>query len=275
MRYGYHLVTGCLKANQGNKSHKDVEATIIHHFNTYTNITAIKAKPFQDDRQADILLSGITNIDNPAARNWHLDVTSNVYQPYGGHQPGVDQSCCLPPAGPRGGRPPQRLAHQRKARGGAKAHQVRRHLRGNGVDFLISRSRRRVGTVPLPRRYTKQMRDSGLPADVLLGKLKKDISFALRRGTIAQVTAIHALDGYACPARAQDMQPQPVLVDVCGRRTRAIRQHSSAMMSSSPLTGGHSLLLRGPHDLITTLRSRPGRAPCASATRLEHSSVTS
>jgi hypothetical protein len=40
---------------------------------------------------------------------------------------------------------------------------------------------------------TKEMRDSGLPADVLLGKLKKDISFALRRGTIAQVTC-HALD---------------------------------------------------------------------------------
>ncbi len=39
---------------------------------------------------------------------------------------------------------------------------------------------------------TKQMRDSGLPADVLVGKLKKDISFALRRGTIAQVTT--ALD---------------------------------------------------------------------------------
>jgi hypothetical protein len=37
-----------------------------------------------------------------------------------------------------------------------------------------------------------KMRDSGLPADVLLGKLKKDISFALRRGTIAQVTT--ALD---------------------------------------------------------------------------------
>jgi hypothetical protein len=39
---------------------------------------------------------------------------------------------------------------------------------------------------------TKQMRDSGLPADVLLGKFKKGISFALRRGTIAQVTT--ALD---------------------------------------------------------------------------------
>jgi hypothetical protein len=28
------------------------------------------------------------------------------------------------------------------------------------------------------------MRDSGLPADVLVGKLAKDISFALRRGTM-------------------------------------------------------------------------------------------
>ena len=32
----------------------------------------------------------------------------------------------------------------------------------------------------------KQLRDSGLPANVLVGKPKKDISFALRRGTIAQ-----------------------------------------------------------------------------------------
>jgi hypothetical protein len=38
-----------------------------------------------------------------------------------------------------------------------------------------------------------ELRDSGLPADVLLGKFKKDVSFALRRGTIAQVTT-HALD---------------------------------------------------------------------------------
>ena len=35
---------------------------------------------------------------------------------------------------------------------------------------------------------TGHMRDLGLPADVVAGKLKKDISFALRRGTIAQVT---------------------------------------------------------------------------------------
>jgi hypothetical protein len=34
VRYGYHLLTDCLAANQGNKSQQDVEATIIHHLNT-------------------------------------------------------------------------------------------------------------------------------------------------------------------------------------------------------------------------------------------------
>jgi hypothetical protein len=33
--------------------------------------------------------------------------------------------------------------------------------------------------------FDKQLRDSGLSADVLVGKVKKDMSFALRRGTIA------------------------------------------------------------------------------------------
>jgi hypothetical protein len=40
-------VTDFLKANKGMKSHKAVEATIIYHFNTYTSITACKAKPFR------------------------------------------------------------------------------------------------------------------------------------------------------------------------------------------------------------------------------------
>ncbi len=40
--------------------------------------------------------------------------------------------------------------------------------------------------------FAKLLCDSDLPADVLVGKLKKDISFALRRGTIAQMTS--ALD---------------------------------------------------------------------------------
>jgi hypothetical protein len=58
VRYGYHLVPDCRKANQDNKSHNDddVEATIIHHFNSYSSITATKAKPSTGNKQADILL---------------------------------------------------------------------------------------------------------------------------------------------------------------------------------------------------------------------------
>ncbi len=100
MRYGYHLVTDCVKANQGNKSHRDIEVTLIHHLNTYTSITASKAKPSPDGTQADILLAGVTTIDNPAARNWYLDVTSSnpmahnqelIHRAAFGRQPGPQE----------------------------------------------------------------------------------------------------------------------------------------------------------------------------------------
>jgi hypothetical protein len=50
----------------------------------------------------------------------------------------------------------------------------------------------------LPVLPLKKTSDSGLPADVLVNKFKKDISFALRRGTIAQVTTHQASP---CPRR--------------------------------------------------------------------------
>ncbi len=50
----------------------------------------------------------------------------------------------------------------------------------------------RIGVLYFYFLFSKQVRDSGLPADVLVGKLKKDVSCALRRGAIAKVTA--ALD---------------------------------------------------------------------------------
>jgi hypothetical protein len=93
VRYCYHLhhvlVTDCLKANQGKKSHKDVEATIIHHFNTYTSITATKAKPFSDGKQtSSFRASPPSTIRRPATQ---LAPRCHVYQSYEGHQPGVDQ----------------------------------------------------------------------------------------------------------------------------------------------------------------------------------------
>ncbi len=203
--YGYHLVTNCLKANQGKKSHKDVEATIIHHFNTYTNIMINKTKPFPDGRQADILLSCITTIDNPVARDWHLDVTST--NPMGvtnqefinraalGHQPG-----------------PEEHDPRNDVLTSAKRAEERKNTKydaicaATGSIFsafaLETTGGHGASTAPVYFLFTKQMRDSGLPADVLVGKLKKDISFALRRGTIAQVTTHHALDAtLATPAQ--------------------------------------------------------------------------
>ncbi len=60
------------------------------------------------------------------------------------------------------------------------------------VSLLSSRSRHgrarglyRDGVYFLFAKQLRDLGDSGLPADVLVGKLKKDISFALRRGTIA------------------------------------------------------------------------------------------
>jgi hypothetical protein len=51
----------------------------------------------------------------------------------------------------------------------------------------------RVGVLPLQKANARlglpaERKKAYQPADVLLGKLKKDVSFALRRGTIAQVT---------------------------------------------------------------------------------------
>ena len=59
---------------------------------------------------------------------------------------------------------------------------VKRHLRGNGVSLLSFRARddgrARASTATVYLLFAKQLRDSGLPADVLAGKLKKDISIS-------------------------------------------------------------------------------------------------
>ena len=195
MRYGYHLVTDCRKANQGKKSHKDVEWTIIHYFNTYTSITATKAKPFPGGKQADILLSGITIIDNPAARNWHLDVTST--NPMGvTNQEFINRAALIHQPGQEEHDPRNDVLASAKRAEALKHAKYDAICEGTGSTFspfaLETTGGLGASTASVFFLFTKQMRDSGLLADVLLGKFKKDISFALRRGTIAQVTT--ALD---------------------------------------------------------------------------------
>ena len=203
MRYGWHLVTDCRKANQGKKSHKDVESILIHYFNTYTHITATKAKPFPNNMQADILLSGITTINNPTAKNWHIDVTST--NPMGATNQDLKNRTAL-------GHQPDSSEHDPRnnllvsvAWAEAFKHNKYDNLcAAAGTIFqpfaLETTGGHGASTKAVYYLFNKHLRDSGVPGDALTRKLKKDISFASRRGTIAQVTTL-ALDGRARPAR--------------------------------------------------------------------------
>jgi hypothetical protein len=143
-------VTDCRKANQGKKSHKDVEATIIHHFKNYTNITATKPKPFPDGKQADILLSGVTTIDNPTARPWHLDVTST--NPMGvTNQEFINQAALDHQPGPEQHDPRNDVSLAQNSEDTPSTTASARH---RGLSSHLSRSKRRAVTGPPPSRCT-------------------------------------------------------------------------------------------------------------------------
>ena len=81
------------------------------------------------------------------------------------------------------------------ARRSASTPSTTASARQQGRSSHLSRSKRRAGTVPPPRRCTSSSKSKCATRSAggrAAGKLKKDISFALRRGTIAQVTT--ALD---------------------------------------------------------------------------------
>jgi hypothetical protein len=98
--------------------------------------------------------------------------------------------------------PTQGHPGERRMGRGPQAYQVRQPLRGSRLDLSIIRTRAAGGhgasTNAVYYHFTKRL--SGVPGEALKRKLMKDISFALRRGTIAQVTTL-ALDGRARPAR--------------------------------------------------------------------------
>ncbi len=72
---------------------------------------------------------------------------------------------------------------------------------------------------------------------MLLGKLKKDISFALQRGTIAQVTT-RALDGYAWPARARprSSEDEEELLPALNRRAGGLGSLNSLFVLADNLS---------------------------------------
>ncbi len=216
MRYGYHLhhvlhhvlVTDCPKANQGKKSHKDVEAVLINHFNIHTHITATKAKFFPGDKlQTDIFLSGVTTIDNPAARNWYLeylDVTST--NPMGAtNQEFINRAAPGRQPGPEEHDPRNDVLTSAKRAEERKHAKYDRICTATGSVYLVTFRARNDGRSRCLHRGCTCSSKSICATRVFRRtccwycKLKKDIPFALRRGTIAQVTTHHhlALDGFA------------------------------------------------------------------------------
>ncbi len=99
MRYGYHLVTDCPKANQGKKSRKDVEATIIHHLNTYTNIMATKATTFPE-RQAS-RHPPLRHHHHRQSGGPHLAPRRHVYQSSGQNQELINRAALRHQPGPQ------------------------------------------------------------------------------------------------------------------------------------------------------------------------------
>ena len=204
-RYGWHLVTNCQRANQGKKAHKDIEFILTHYFNTYTHITAIKAKPFANtNMQADILLSGITTIDNPDVKNLHIDVTST--NPMGASNQDLKNRYR-----PARQSDPSEHDDRNNTLVSAVWAESKKHAKYDnlcaaaGTTFspfaLETMGAHGASTKTISYLFTKHLRDSGVPGEALKRKLKKDISFALRRGTIAQVTT--ALDAAQRAAEAE------------------------------------------------------------------------
>ena len=141
-------------------SSSGVEATIIHHFNTYTSITATKAKPFPDGKQADILLSNITTIDTPAARNLSLDVTST--NPMGVTNQGfINRAALNHQPVPDEHDPRNDVLTSAKRAEEAKHLKYDANCTGTGSHFLVSRSRRRAGT-PTGGRFRVQAQEGHL-----------------------------------------------------------------------------------------------------------------
>jgi hypothetical protein len=136
-----------------------VEATIIHHFNTYTKITATKAKPFTDYTQADITSSSQASQASPPSTTRRPGTclsTSSLPTPWG--SPTRRSSTVLPLTSSRAQVntiPATTSSPAQCARRISNIASTTPSERQTGSIFSpLALSRRRAGTEPLPRRCT-------------------------------------------------------------------------------------------------------------------------
>jgi hypothetical protein len=162
-----------------------------------TSITATKAKPFSDGKQADILLSGITTIDNPAARNWHLDVTST--NPMGSFLSlmGVTNQEFINRAGLNNQPGPEEHDPRNDVLTSAKRAEERKHTKydaicaAQGRSSHLSRSKRRSSTVPPPSRCTSSSSSPLQKTNARLGSAGGRAAGQAQEGHLVRATPGH------------------------------------------------------------------------------------
>ena len=206
MRYGYHLVIDGLKANQGSKSHKDVEATTIHHFQHLHEHHGDQGQALPGRQASRQLLSGDNTIDNPAARNCLLDVTSASAMGVPNQEFINRAARCHQPG-------PEEHDPRNDVLAGANRAGERKHAKCDVVCAAPGQSRRlfalaatgghgasisRVGV--LAPDLTKQTRDSALiPSNTLVAKSSTRTCRArLGRGTTSEASARPSTATPAC-----------------------------------------------------------------------------
>jgi hypothetical protein len=200
LQHGYHLLTGCKHVNQGKAAHRNIEGTIKAYFTKFSSASArtVSKNLPGTNRKPDVLLSNLNGSDN---KDVYLDVSTT--NPYGktnqtksnshrrGSQPSDDLVPCESHLTSAATRETQKISKYRLlcARLPVPSIFYPFVLETTG-GFGISTK----ATVAL---LAQNVRDSSdIDPKIVISMFKRDIAFALRRGTARQLRVVNdaALD---------------------------------------------------------------------------------
>jgi hypothetical protein len=198
LQHGYHLITGCKHVNQGKAAHRNIEGTIKAYFTKFSSASArtVTKNLRGTNRKPDVLLSNLNGTDN---KDVYLDVsTTNPY-----------------------GKTNQTIGHRRGSQPSDNLVPCENHLTSAATRETqkISKYRLLCARLPVPSIFypfvlettggfgnstkatvallAQNVRDSSdIDPKIVISMFKRDIAFALRRGTALQLRVVNdaALD---------------------------------------------------------------------------------
>jgi hypothetical protein len=198
LQHGYHLIMGCKHVNQGKAAHRNIEGTIKAYFTKFSSASArtVTKNLRGTNRKPDVLLSNLNGTDN---KDVYLDVsTTNPY-----------------------GKTNQTNSHRRCSQPSDNLVPCESHLTSAATRETqkISKYRLLCAQLPVPSIFypfvlettggfgnstkatvallAQNVRDSSdIDPKIVISMFKRDIAFALRRGTALQLRVVNdaALD---------------------------------------------------------------------------------